>query len=74
MNQSNSVPSQKVLKMAAVLGHIMEGEEYIKSMQTQESTTGIDFAEGVLEMAKDVYRQQLCSLSPEELRALGTLI
>ena len=71
--------SPKVLELAQVLADIRRAELSVELLhatgaQPPPGVPGVDLLEAVLHSAKDCYVQQLGALSPEELRALGTLI
>jgi hypothetical protein len=80
MNQSGSGMTERVVHLAETLEDITQGEEIVRFMNitgTQPELCdlpSVEVLQGMMEEAKDCYRQQLRSLSREELRALGTLI
>ena len=71
--------SPKVLELAQVLADIRRAELSVELLhatgaQPPPGVPGVDVLDALLNEAKHCYMQQLCVLSPEELRALGTLI
>ena len=69
----------KVLELAQVLKDITQGESIVESLHATGAQPGpcepsLDFMEAALNVSKNIYMQQLRTLSPEELRALGTLM
>ena len=70
----------KVLELAQVLKDINEGESIVATLHAtgaQPELCGLpslDFLEAALNVSKDIYMQQMRTLSAEELRALGTLV
>jgi hypothetical protein len=76
MNQSGGGMTARVVHLAEALADITQGEEIVWLMKQPElcDLPSVEVLQGILEEAKDCYRQQLRALSQEELRALGTLI
>ena len=77
MQQSGNGMTARVVELAQVLKDINQAESVVESLHTTGEPRGlpsVDVLEGLLNEAKDCYMQQLRNLSPEELRALGTLV
>lgn len=79
MQQSGNGMTQKLVELAQVLKDIKQAEAEVEHWHATGAQPGpcepsLDFMEAALNMSKDIYMQQLRTLSPEELRALGTLI
>ena len=80
MQQSGNGMTQQVVELAQVLKDIKEGESIVDFLHitgTQPELCelpSVDVLEGMLNEAKACYMQRMRTLSPEELRALGTLV
>ena len=79
MQQGGNGMTARVVELAQVLKDINQGESIVESLHATGAQPGpcepcLDVMEAALNLSKDIYMQQLRKLSPEELRALGTLI